>query len=99
MLKRVDLSQEQESIIRVPVNFDRYPVPRGTVHIIEERCKECSYCWTYCPKEVLEKAENMNASGYHPTKVKEGKEDSCVACGMCESVCPEFAIFVEEVQK
>jgi NAD-dependent dihydropyrimidine dehydrogenase PreA subunit len=30
--------------------------------------------------------------------VKAGKEDSCVGCGMCTDVCPEFAIFTVEVK-
>lgn len=98
MLKKPVLSEEQLEIVRVPVNLVNFQIPSGTVHIIEERCKECGYCWTYCPKDVLEKAENVNVNGYHPTRVKDDMEHECVACGMCESICPEFAIFVEEVK-
>lgn len=90
------LNEEQLEIVRVPVNLSKFQIPRGEVHIISERCKECSYCWTYCPSEVLEKSDSLNSNGYYPTRVREGKEDSCVACGMCESVCPDFAIYVEE---
>ncbi len=97
MLKRVDLTRQQAHILREPVNYGRYPVPRGSVNIIEERCKECGYCWTYCPRDVLVKSESMNSGGYHPSMVAGGREEECVACRMCESVCPEFAIFIEEV--
>lgn len=96
MNKQKVLSEEQLEIIRVPVNLSKFHIPRGEVHIITERCKECSYCWTYCPSDVLEKSDSLNSNGYYPTRVKHGKEDSCVACGMCESVCPDFAIYVEE---
>lgn len=83
---------------RIPINIKNFKVPMGKIHVIQERCKECGYCWTYCPKEVLEKSEAVNKNGYHPPRVKKGKENSCVACGMCEAICPDFAIFVEEVK-
>jgi len=31
--------------------------------------------------------------------VAEGKEDSCVNCGFCRLICPEFAIYTEEIQR
>jgi 2-oxoglutarate ferredoxin oxidoreductase subunit delta len=46
----------------------------------------------YCPKDVLELSEEFNVKGYHPPFVKD--EDACVYCQLCESICPEFAIFV-----
>ena len=97
MIKEIKLGEAQAELVRVPVNISKFTAPRGSVHVIEERCKECGYCWTYCPKDVLEKSDSMNSNGYHPTQVKDGKEDSCVACRMCESVCPDFAIFIEEM--
>lgn len=97
MIKNIETSEEQLELIRIPLNLAKFQVPKGKVHLIEERCKECSYCWTYCPKDVLERSETMNAGGYYTTRVKSGKEDSCIACKMCESVCPEFAIYIEEV--
>ena len=72
-------------------------VPRGRVYILPERCKECGFCWTFCPKDVLEKSEEMNFKGYHYPKVREDKVDECVDCKTCMLVCPEFAIFTEEV--
>ena len=96
MIKEMKLAEAQVELIREPVNLSKFHIPRGTVHIIQERCKECGYCWNYCPSGVLEKSDTINVNGYYPTRVKSGKEDSCVACGMCESVCPDFAIYVEE---
>lgn len=97
MIKEKILGEGQLELVRVPVNLSKFHVPRGTVHIISERCKECGYCWNYCPNDVLEKSDTLNVNGYYPTRVKAGREDSCVACGMCQSVCPDFAIFVEEM--
>lgn len=84
-------------LTREPINKDRFIKPVGRVHIITDRCKECNYCWTFCPNEVLELSDEINSSGYRHPRVKVGKENDCVNCGMCASVCPEFAIYVSEV--
>ncbi|MCI4434735.1 MAG: 4Fe-4S binding protein [Thermoplasmata archaeon] len=97
----INLDFESEKVYntgRAPINIHAFKVPLGKVHIIKERCKECGYCWTYCPKEVLEKSDYVNKNGYHPPRIKKGKESACVACGMCEAICPDFAIFVEEIK-
>lgn len=82
---------------RKPINQDTFPIPRGEVYIIPERCKECAYCWELCPNDVLERSDARNAKGYCYPQVRAGKEDACVDCGMCEWVCPEFAIFTVEI--
>jgi 2-oxoglutarate ferredoxin oxidoreductase subunit delta len=71
--------------------------PLARVFIIPERCKECTYCLTFCPTGVLELSDEINAGGYHHPRVKKGKENDCVNCGMCVRICPDFAIFTVEV--
>ena len=71
--------------------------PVGRVHIIAERCKECSFCISYCPTEVLVYSEEINAKGYHYPIVAEGKESACVHCQFCDLICPELAIYTTEV--
>ena len=83
--------------VRQPV--DRPPRTRGVVTVLVERCKECEFCVHYCPKDVLEISPEYNAKGYRPARVKDGRKDECIACRFCQDVCPEFAIFVEEVGK
>jgi 2-oxoglutarate ferredoxin oxidoreductase subunit delta len=80
---------------RTPLDADKIQRPQGTVRIIIERCKGCSYCIDYCPKDVLVMSEKFNKKGYHyPDIIKEGL---CVNCGLCANICPEFAVFsVEE---
>ena len=72
-------------------------VPEGRVHVISERCKECNFCINYCPTQVLEYSEEINAKGYHYPVVAKGKESSCVHCKFCDLICPELAIYTTEV--
>ena len=73
------------------VYFGNIKPIKGKVHIEKNRCKGCAFCVEYCPKDVLEMSEEFNVKGYHPPFVKD--EDACVYCQLCESICPEFAIF------
>ena len=74
---------------------------KGTVHIIENRCKGCGFCIEYCSKKILENSEAFNERGYHFPVVID--ENGCVNCKVCEDICPEFAIYSitdeEEVKK
>ena len=83
---------------RKPLDLDRIRVPRGHVVILTERCKGCQFCIEYCPQGVLVVSKEFNSKGYHPPEVAD--ERSCVACDLCELVCPEFAIYcVEELME
>lgn len=81
---------------RKPLDMEQYKSPRGRLHLIPDRCKGCGFCVEFCPKQVLEVSDDFNAKGYHIPKVVEG--GVCVACGMCERICPDFAIFVERYE-
>ncbi|MDG6905836.1 MAG: 4Fe-4S binding protein [Nitrososphaerota archaeon] len=87
-----------EQFVRTPIDAKKFQRPLGQVYIIPSRCKECNYCWTFCPEEVLELSEEINENGYRHPRVKSGKERDCVNCGMCSWICPEFAIFSVEVK-
>lgn len=83
--------------IRQPVNLDKSTKPLGQLHIIPERCKECSYCWEYCPEDVLTMSDKLNSRGYHYPAIAEGKETTCINCGFCTEICPDFAIFTTDI--
>jgi NAD-dependent dihydropyrimidine dehydrogenase PreA subunit len=94
----IDLSSEIE-LKRRKLLGQELKVPSGQVYIIPERCKECGFCLTFCPKEVLEKSKETNSKGFHYPRVKEGKEGACVDCKTCMLICPEFAIYTEQVER
>lgn len=72
--------------------FGDLKAKKGLIHIIRDRCKGCGFCVEYCPREVLELGKDFNARGYHPPYIK--NEDDCLYCQLCETICPEFAIYV-----
>lgn len=88
-----------EQIIREPLDKPTVQTPVGRVFVVPERCKGCKYCWEYCPEEVLEASKGINGQGYHYPQVKQGKESACINCGMCEWICPDFAIYAVEKRK
>jgi len=74
------------------IYFGNLQPKKGSIHINKDRCKGCGFCVEYCPKDVLELSAEFNVKGYHPPRIK--KEEDCVYCQLCETICPEFAIFV-----
>lgn len=69
-------------------------LPKGEIKIIEERCKECGFCIEFCPTKVLKKSAHFNSKGYYPAVLSETEDKHCIGCGLCEDLCPDFAIFV-----
>lgn len=76
--------------------------PPGPVHVVDyivnqlsidiERCKGCGLCVEACPNELLEIADEPNASGCYPAGL--ANPAACTACGLCATVCPDAAIAV-----
>jgi 2-oxoglutarate ferredoxin oxidoreductase subunit delta len=90
------MTEAANNVGRQPMDIAAAKVPAGRVHIIAERCKQCNFCITYCPTQVLEYSPDINAKGYHFPVVAAGKENACVNCRFCDLICPELAIFTTD---
>ncbi len=82
---------------RTPLDLARWPIHRGRVEVLAERCKACELCIEWCPVDMLAWSSEYNAKGYRYPVLVAGKEEACIACGYCQSVCPDFAIYIEVV--
>jgi 2-oxoglutarate ferredoxin oxidoreductase subunit delta len=65
-------------------------LPRGRVTVFPNWCKGCGLCVEFCPADVLEQGSDGRVTVAHPEK--------CTACRWCELHCPDFAIFVADVE-
>ena len=68
----------------------RRQLPRGRVTVFPNWCKGCGLCVEFCPAGVLEQGADGRVIVAHPEK--------CTACRWCELHCPDFAIFVADVE-
>ena len=68
--------------------------PKVNIDIDENLCKGCALCIHFCTKKILEASSKTNNKGYPiPCAVLPEK---CSLCRICEQMCPEFAITLEE---
>jgi len=76
---------------RKPLDEAQVTLPLGKIYVRTERCKGCTFCVEYCPRDVLGMSEGFNEKGYHfPEAVH---QEECVDCKLCQRICPEFSIF------
>lgn len=74
-----------------PAELRRKRRRRGQVTVFPNWCKGCGLCVAFCPMKVLEQNEDGRVTVAYPEK--------CTACRWCELHCPDFAIFVTEVEE
>ena len=77
---------------RKPFDYEEKATATTQVYIDKERCKGCSFCVDFCPREVIKMTSELGPKGYTLAVVDD--EDKCLACGFCEVICPDFAIKV-----
>ena len=73
--------------------------PKAEWTIFPHLCKGCGLCIEKCPVKTLEWSNKLGVYGTPAPHVKE--EIPCIACNMCELVCPDCAIkvFKKDVRK
>ncbi|MBW2147372.1 MAG: 4Fe-4S binding protein [Deltaproteobacteria bacterium] len=62
--------------------------------IDEIYCKGCNICIDQCPKKVFENSSKRNPKGYLVPEVSHA--ENCIGCLLCEMICPDMAITVED---
>lgn len=68
-----------------------YEGEKGSWTVFVALCKGCGLCMEKCPKDCLSWSSHLGAYG---TPTIEPKMEDCIACGICQAVCPDCAIAV-----
>ena len=53
-------------------------------------CKGCGICVAFCPKQALELVKE---------KAQLKEDGNCILCGQCEMRCPDYAIYLENMEE
>ena len=61
--------------------------------IDSKACKGCHICIDQCPQDVLAVSRIRSSKGYLMPAVI--RIEDCIACMICEMICPDMAITVE----
>ncbi|MFX0026331.1 MAG: hypothetical protein ACFE8M_07935 [Candidatus Hermodarchaeota archaeon] len=72
-----------------------------TLFLNKNRCggDQCYNCISVCPTGILEPSNELNMRVAYLPKVKPGKEKYCTGCRRCEFACPEWCIYVLELEQ
>ncbi len=67
---------------------------KGNFHMFADLCKGCGLCIHKCPVNIIVWSEELGV--YGTPAVKTSDQDKCIACKICEAVCPDTAIVIEK---
>jgi len=70
---------------------------KANFYLFPAYCKGCGLCKEKCPNDVLIWSEKLGVYGTPTVMPKD--QDSCIACMICEMVCPDCAIYIERIRK
>ncbi|GBF34375.1 2-oxoglutarate oxidoreductase delta subunit [Desulfocucumis palustris] len=69
---------------------------KGFWTIFPGLCKGCGLCIQKCPKKCMSWSDVL---GVYGTPSVEINSEECIACGTCQTFCPDTAIAVERKKK
>ncbi|MHA1124265.1 MAG: 4Fe-4S dicluster domain-containing protein [Candidatus Heimdallarchaeota archaeon] len=72
----------------------QHPETKHYIVTLEDRCKGCGLCIQFCPKDCLDYSDDFNDKGWRVAKMHRMKD--CIKCYMCERMCPDFAIYIDD---
>jgi len=75
----------------------RFKGPKGWFNISPDLCKGCGLCKEKCPTNVLDWSKELGVYGI--PIMGPANLEQCIACGICEIVCPDAAILIEKKDK
>ncbi len=78
-----------------PVTFEN---GTGIFHLFSNLCKGCGLCVEKCPVDTIGWSKMLGVYGTPSVEPGHGEKD-CIACGICEIVCPDCAIKIEKIKK
>jgi len=70
---------------------------KAVFHLFPGLCKGCGLCREKCPTDVIVWSDRLGIYGTPTVKAKD--RDSCIACLICEQVCPDCAIKIERKKR
>lgn len=70
-------------------------VEKGNWTVFPGLCKGCGLCIEKCPKKCMSWSSVLGVYGTPSVEIN----DECIACGICQQVCPDCAIAVEKKKK
>lgn len=70
---------------------------KGVFIISPDLCKGCGLCLERCPHQVIDWSEDLGI--YGTPMAFPARMDDCIACGICQLVCPDAAILIEKKEK
>ena len=75
-----------------------YENGKGKFHLFPALCKGCGLCIEKCPVDTIGWSEELGVYGTPAVEPGHGEKD-CIACGICQTVCPDCAIKIEKLEK
>lgn len=73
------------------------PGKRASFNMFPDLCKGCGLCIQKCPVNIIVWSKDLGV--YGTPAVRTNDQDKCIACKICEGVCPDAALLIIKNEK